>query len=456
MVRSRFAPSPTGPLHLGGARTALFAWLEAKARGGEFLLRLEDTDASRSKEEHADSIGQALLWLGMAPDGEVARQKDNAERHRQVAEQLLQAGRAYRCYCGPEELDKMRRQAEGEGRKPRYDGRCRSRKDAGDGPHVIRFRSPDGGSVTLRDRVQGEISFANDELDDLVIVRSDGSPTYHLAVVVDDSDMGVTEVIRGSDHLNNTPRQMHIVEAIGAEPPRYAHLPLLLAANGKPLSKRDKSADILEYREQGFLPQAMVNYLARLGWSHGDQEVFTPGQLQRLFSVDKVHAAPARCDPDKLHWINQQHITRLPPAEQGRHLAAHLASMGITAEGVDMELLLQQMVPRNDTFAKMARAAAVFYRDPEIDEAAASKHLTPDNKLLLQELLQELQGTDWQQDALHQALQQVVERHGIKFGKLAQAVRVAVCGGTASPPIDLTLLLVGKEGALRRLRQAVP
>ena len=401
------------------------------------------------------SIENALQWLGIVPDEEVVRQKGRADRHRQVAEQLLEAGRAYRCYCSPEEIGEMRKQAESEGRKPRYDGRCRDRKGGGDGPHVIRFRSPDGGSLMLRDRVQGEIRFANDELDDLVIVRSDGSPTYHLAVVVDDNDMGVTEVIRGSDHLNNTPRQMHIIEAIGAKLPQYAHLPLLLAANGKPLSKRDKSADILEYRQQGFLPQAMINYLARLGWSHGDQEIFSVEQLEQLFSVDKVHAAPARCDPDKLHWINQQHIMQLPSAEQGRLLTAQLAELGISAQGVDMELLLLQMVPRNDTFVKMAQAAAMFYRDPEVDQAAANKHLTPDNKLLLQELRQELQDADWQQEALHQALQQVVERHGVKFGKLAQAVRVAVCGSTASPPIDVTLLLVGRESALRRLDRAL-
>ena len=398
-----------------------------------------------------DSISEGLNWLGISSTEDAVYQKNNITRHSAVAMQLLDAGHAYRCYCSPEEIEAMRQQAQQEGRKPRYDGRCRNRAQPGEGPHVIRFRTPGSGSVTIKDRVQGKINFPNDELDDLVIVRADGSPTYHLAVVVDDNDMGVTEVIRGSDHLNNTPRQAHIIDAICANRPQYTHLPLLLAANGKPMSKRDKAADILQYREQGFLPQAVVNFLARLGWSHGDQEIFSMEQLQQLFSVDNVNRAPARCDLDKLRWLNQQHIMQLTTAEQETNLAEHLLKLGIKAEGVNTQELVQQLVTRNNTFADMAQAAVVFYRDPEIEEAAAEKHLTNETMPLLKELRISLQNTNWQKEDIHNAIQQVVEKNGIKFGKLAQAVRVAACGSTSSPPIDITLKLIGKEGTLRRL-----
>jgi glutamyl-tRNA synthetase len=312
-VRTRFAPSPTGYLHIGSVRTALYAWLFARHHGGRYILRVEDTDRERSTQAAVDAILEGMAWLGLGYDEGPFYQTQRFPRYREVVDQLLAGGHAYHCYCTREELDAMRAAAQAEGRKPRYDGRCRERKAPRDGvAPVVRFRNPSSGDVVLEDRVKGRIVFANAELDDLIIARSDGTPTYNFTVVVDDADMRITHVIRGDDHVNNTPRQINMFSALGVAPPVYAHLPMIHGTDGAKLSKRHGAVNVLEYRDMGFLPQGLLNYLLRLGWSHGDQEIFSVDDMVRLFDLDKVSRAAASFDPSKLLWVNQQHMQSTP------------------------------------------------------------------------------------------------------------------------------------------------
>ena len=458
-IRTRFAPSPTGVLHLGGLRTALYNWLYARRHGGEFLLRIEDTDRQRSSDEHVATIVEALQNFGLDLDGEPLLQSSRVERHREVAQQLLDLGSAYHCYCSPEELTAMREEQRARGQDPRYDGRCRERTEprAGVAP-VLRFRRPDTEAVVVQDWLHGEVRYRTAQLDDLVLLRADGLPTYHLSCVTDDEDMGVRQVIRGDDHLNNTPRQLQLIEALGWTPPEYCHLPLLLAPDGRKLSKRDEATDALHYLRAGYLPQAVLNYLARLGWSHGDQEVFTIGQLIEHFDRDGLGASASRLDGDKLRWINQQHMKTAPVETLCDGLATQFKSMELNPNtGPPLADVAEAWRERAETFVDMAKAARWAYTDEvELSERAARKFLRPvvrEPLTAARAALAEL--ANWTSADIHACVVQVAESLGIGFGKLGQPLRVAITGDAVSPPIDTTLYLAGRAATLKRLDKAL-
>ena len=458
-VRTRFAPSPTGVLHLGGLRTALYNWLYARRHGGEFLLRIEDTDRQRSSPEHVRTIVDALRRFGMDLDGEPLLQSSRLERHREVANQLLAAGSAYHCYCTPEELAAMRDQQRARGEDPRYDGRCRERTGprAGIDP-VVRFRRPDTEEVVVQDWLHGEVRYRNTQLDDLVLLRADGMPTYHLSCVIDDKDMGVRQVIRGDDHLNNTPRQLQLIQALGWIAPEYCHLPLLLAPDGKKLSKRDEATDALHYLRAGYLPDAVLNYLARLGWSHGDQEVFSVSELIDSFGREGLGASASRLDAGKLNWINQQHMKRDAAETLSEGLATQLKRLGLDpGDGPPLHEAVEAWRERAETFADMAQAARWAYSgEIELDERAARKFLRPVVREALAAVRIALSGLEeWASDAIHACIAETAESQGIGFGKLGQPLRVAVTGGAVSPPIDTTLSLAGRARTLDRLHKAL-
>ena len=459
-VRTRFAPSPTGQLHLGGARTALFSWLYARHCQGRFVLRIEDTDRERSTAEATRSILEGLDWLGLRADEGPYYQTERMERYRTAIDELLRAGRAYRCYCNREELEKMRAEAVARGDKPRYNGRCRRRTapPAPGTPFVVRFRTPQTGQVTVDDLVQGRVSYDNGELDDLVLARSDGAPTYNLTVVVDDRDMQISHVIRGDDHLNNTPRQLHLFEAFDAPPPRYAHVPLILGADGTRLSKRHGADGVLAYREEGYLPTALLNYLARLGWSHGDQELFEVEELTARFDIAGVNRAAARFDSDKLRWCNQRHLQRCKPADLLEPLGTQLRALGADLrEGPDLERVIQVQCERHATLKEIAQDSLVYYRDPPSwDLRAVRKFFREGTAAALQETIVRLANLErWEPESIQEALRTVTRERGLKFGQLAQPLRILVCGVPASPPIDATLELLGRERTLQRLRQGL-
>jgi glutamyl-tRNA synthetase len=458
-VRTRFAPSPTGFLHIGGVRTALFAWLFARHHGGEFILRIEDTDRERSTQAAVDAILEGMAWAGLGWDEGPYYQMQRLARYRAVADQLLASGHAYHCYCTREELDAMRAAQQARGEKPRYDGRCRDRTSPRDGvPPVVRFRTPGEGTIVVDDLVRGRVEFANADLDDLVIMRPDGVPTFHFGVVVDDADMGITHVIRGDDHLNNTPRQMHILAALGQPVPAYAHLPMILGPDGAKLSKRHGAVNVLEYRDAGFLPEALLNCLVRLGWAAGDQEIFSVDEMVALFDIGDVNASAARFDPEKLRWINQQHLRS---AEAGRVAAAlrpHYAAAGIdVAAGPPLEAVVDAYRERAATLRDIVDGSHYLFGDhlPR-DEAAFRKHLVPPVRAPLLDVLVRLRElTAWNRAAIHAAVAAAAEACGVGFGKLGQPLRVAVTGGTVSPPIDVTLELVGQARTLARIEAAL-
>jgi glutamyl-tRNA synthetase len=458
-VRTRFAPSPTGYLHIGGARTALFSWAYARKLDGEFILRIEDTDRERSTQASVDVILEGLKWLELDCDEGPYYQSRRGDRYRDAIEQLLREGQAYRCYCTHEELEAMRAEQLKRKEKPRYSGRCRMRTSprAGIEP-VIRFRNPLDGQVVIDDQVHGCVVFENRELDDLVIARADGSPTYNLCVVVDDSDMAITHVIRGDDHLNNTPRQVNILGALGVTPPQYAHVPMILGADGKRLSKRHGAVSVLQYRDEGYLPHALLNYLVRLGWSHGDQEVFTRAEIMEKFDINDVHRSAATFNPDKLLWLNQHYIKESAPETIVPHLIWNLEKQNIPlTHGPAPEALLTAQKERARTLADLASNSRFFYVDLDgYDEQAARKHLTREAGEILDRLRTVLEPVrDWRALAIHQAIMQVSEEKALKLGKVAQPLRVAVCGGAVSPPIDVTLELLGKPRTLGRISDAV-
>jgi glutamyl-tRNA synthetase len=459
VVTTRFAPSPTGFLHIGGARTALFSWLYARQRGGRFLLRIEDTDRERSTDAAVKAIFDGMEWLGLAADERPVFQTQRYDRYREVANQLLAAGRAYRCYCTKEELEQMRAGQMARKEKPRYDGRCRHRTEAPAGlPSVIRFRNPEDGATVVRDLIKGEVAFQNAELDDLIIMRSDGNPTYNFCVVVDDWDMKVTHVIRGDDHVNNTPRQINILEALGAEPPAYAHVPMILGSDGVKLSKRHGAVSVVEYRALGFHPDAVLNYLARLGWSHGDQELFTREELVRLFDIGKVQKAPARFDLEKLIWVNHELLKRMEPAAAIGEFYWHMERLGVNASaGPRLEDVFLAQRERCKTFVEMAEKSRFFYQDvTEYAGKDAAKHFTPAAADLLEALVAALREVQpWVAESLHAAVHALAEKRGVGLGQVAQPIRVAVAGMAISPPIDQTLALLGRERALARLEAAV-
>ncbi|MBN1237835.1 MAG: glutamate--tRNA ligase [Gammaproteobacteria bacterium] len=457
--RTRFAPSPTGYLHIGSVRTALYAWLYARRHGGEYILRIEDTDRERSTQEAVDAILNGLDWLGLDADEGPIYQTQRFGRYREVLDRLLEQDKAYRCYCTREEIDAMRAAAMDKGEKPRYDGRCRSGdRVRGDVEPVVRFKNPLSGEVVLDDLVKGRIVFDNAELDDLIIARSDGTPTYNFTVVVDDADMRITHVIRGDDHVNNTPRQINMFRALGVEPPAYAHLPMIHGPDGAKLSKRHGAVNVLEYRAMGFLPQALLNYLLRLGWSHGDQEIFTLEEMQRLFDLDKVSRSAASFDPMKLLWVNQQHIQAAPEEQLVGLLRGQLEAQGVDpASGPPLELTVEALRERSQTILEMAEQAHCYYEEyEELDEKSAKAHLRPVAREVLVDLREAFGALDdWSESATQQVVERVAEGRGVKLGKVAQPLRVALTGRAASPGIGVTLVLVGKARTLERIDRAL-
>ncbi|HXG28427.1 MAG TPA: glutamate--tRNA ligase [Nevskiales bacterium] len=459
-VRTRFAPSPTGYLHIGGARTALFSWLYARRHGGEFLLRIEDTDRERSTDDAVRAIFEGMEWLGLTPDQPPVFQTRRFDRYRAVAQQLLDEGKAYHCYCSREELEQMRAQQMARKEKPRYDGRCRQRTEPKPGVQpVLRFRNPTDGEVVIEDLIKGRIVFQNAELDDLIIVRADGTPTYNFCVVVDDADMGITHVVRGDDHVNNTPRQINILQALGVTPPQYAHVPMILGADGVKLSKRHGAVSVIEYRTLGFMPEAVLNYLVRLGWSHGDQELFTRQQMIELFDITRVQQSPARFDLEKLVWVNHQYLKSAEPAVVAAELDWHLKRLGVDVTGGPplAEVVLAQR-ERCKTLVEMSEKSVFFYRDFErYDDKAAAKHLNAETLPALRALQAALTGLTggWDAAAIQGAVDGVAAALGAKLGAVAQPLRVAVAGNSVSPPIDQTLRLLGRERTLARVARAI-
>jgi len=457
-VRTRFAPSPTGMLHIGGARTALFSWLYARHSGGEFVLRIEDTDRERSTDEATQVILDGLRWLGLSWDGDPVYQSQRQDAHIAAVDRLLAEGKAYRCYCSKAELDAMREAQRAAGKKPMYDGRCRHRKDhPADAEHVVRFRSPDVGETRVHDRVLGEVVFSNSELDDLILMRSDGSPTYNLAVVVDDADMEITHVIRGADHLNNTPRQIQLYEALGLPVPAFAHIPLIHGPDGAKMSKRHGAVAVTEYREAGYLADAVVNYLVRLGWSHGDEEVFSREQLIELFDFDGLGKTAARFDQQKLDWLNAHYLRAGEPASLVSMVADLLQARGVRAERPDLVHVIAVLQERSKNLIDMAEGARMFYEAPADYEAkAVKKHFSEATWPLLDDFIKGAGHLEtWDEVMLHALLSEVCEAHEVKLGKLAQPIRILLSGRSVSPPIDATLALLGREEALQRLREGV-
>jgi glutamyl-tRNA synthetase len=458
-VVTRFAPSPTGMLHVGGVRTALFSWLYARRTGGKFILRVEDTDRERSTDEAVRVILDGMAWLGLTADAGPYFQTQRFERYREVLAQMLQAGSAYRCYCTKQELEALREQQLARKEKPRYTGICRERAEprAGVEP-VVRFRNPTEGAVVVQDLVHGPVTFQNAELDDLIIARSDGTPTYNFSVVVDDRDMGITHVIRGDDHLNNTPRQINMLLALGAALPEYAHVPMILGPDGAKLSKRHGAVSVLQYAEEGYLPDALLNYLVRLGWSHGDQEVFSRAEMIAAFDIHDVNKAASAFNPEKLLWLNQQHMVRSPPAALVPHLRAQLRRLGCDS---DDQALLEGVIlaqrERSKTLKEMALNSRFFFvEEINIDPKAAAKHLNSDGLTMLAKVRERLQTvTDWNAASLNAALNELAAGLQTGLGKIAQPVRVAVSGTPVSPPIDATLALLGRARTLARLDAAL-
>jgi glutamyl-tRNA synthetase len=460
-TRTRFAPSPTGFLHIGGARTALYAWLEARRRGGTFILRIEDTDRERSTQAAVQAILDGMAWLGLSADEGPFYQTERTHRYTEVAERLLSEGKAYYAYESKAEIETMREAALARGEKPRYNGYYRDRNEPWreDTNRVVRFKTPRENSVVFEDKVKGRIEIANSELDDLVIMRSDGLPTYNFAVVVDDMDMGITEVIRGDDHVNNTPRQINIYHALGAPVPAFAHLPMILDQDGKKLSKRSNAVAVMDYREQGFLPHAILNYLVRLGWSHGDQEVFSIQEMQRLFDVADVHRAPARFDTEKLAWLNQHYLKHDDPASLVPEFTWHLERLGIdVAVGPAPAAVIVALRERVHTLTEMAERARIWYAPiGEWDVKAISKHLgaatAPAVLEAARDALQAL--PEWAPAPIHEMVREVAERLELGMGKVAQPLRVAMTGTQVSPPIEDTIYLCGRDTALARIDEAL-
>jgi glutamyl-tRNA synthetase len=457
-IRTRFAPSPTGYLHIGGARTALFAWLYARKHGGKFVLRIEDTDLERSTEESVNAILEGMAWMGLDYDEGPFYQTHRFDRYEEVIQQLLADGKAYRCCCSKERIDNLREEQMAAKEKPRYDGHCRGQEVSADEPHVIRFANPQEGAVQFDDLVRGSITVQNSELDDLIIKRTDGSPTYNLSVVVDDFDMKISHVIRGDDHINNTPRQINILKAMGVEAPTYAHVPMILGEDGARLSKRHGATSVVDYREMGYLPEAVINYLVRLGWSSGDQELFTLDEMISLFDVVDVNKAPSTFNTEKLKWINAQYLKEDTASRVARLVSVHLGNLGIDpTEGPSLEEVVVAQRERAQTLIELAEICQFYYRDfEEFDENMAKKQLRPVAAEVLELAQTKLNALDdWNIEAIHDVIHGVAEELDIKMGKVGTPLRVAVTGGAPSPSLDLTIYLIGKDACNRRINKAL-
>ncbi|MBT0652748.1 glutamate--tRNA ligase [Geomobilimonas luticola] len=458
-VRLRFAPSPTGYLHVGGARTALFNWLLARKEGGKFILRIEDTDVARSTQESVDAILDGMRWLGLDWDEGPFYQSDNFPLYKEFVEKLLAAGKAYKCYCTAEELEAKRERALQEGRKPKYDGTCRELAgEQPDKPYVVRFRAPQEGVTAFDDLIKGRISFNNEELDDLIIQRSDGTPTYNFVVVVDDASMGITTVIRGDDHVNNTPRQILLYEALGCPVPRFAHVPMILGADKTRLSKRHGATSVMAYRDMGFLPEAMVNYLVRLGWSYGDEEIFSRDELVEKFSIENVGRSAGVFNPDKLLWLNAHYIKTGDPIRLAGLLLPFLAERGVDpTAGPDLAAVVKTLQERARTMLELADGAVFYYRQEfDYDEQAAAKFLKPEVATLYEALLAKLAALPhFSHDGIEVAFKEFCEEQGIKMGQIGPPVRIALCGGTTSPSIYEVMEVLGEAETRRRLERAL-
>ncbi|MBO1113328.1 glutamate--tRNA ligase [Bordetella petrii] len=457
-IRTRFAPSPTGFLHLGGARTALFSWAFARHHQGVFVLRIEDTDLERSTPEAVQAILDSMDWLGMQPDEGPFYQMQRMDRYREVVAQMLREGTAYHCYSSPEEVEAMREAARAKGLKPRYDGTWRPEPGktlppvpAGRKP-VVRFKNPQDGATGWNDMVKGPISFDNTELDDLIIARPDGTPTYNFCVVVDDWDMGITHVLRGDDHVNNTPRQINILRALGATLPEYGHVPMILGPDGEKLSKRHGAVNVMEYDAQGYLPEAMVNYLARLGWSHGDDELFTREQLVQWFDTRHLSKSASQWDPKKLNWVNAHYIKQMDNAELAARVAPRIERRGGNPAAVDLAAAMGLLKDRAETLEQLAESTLLFCRpfQPAAAELA-EQHLTPAAREALADFAQRAQATDWTREAIAALIKTVLAERGLKMPQLAIPLRVAVVGQTQTPAVDAVLTLIGKDAVLQRL-----
>ena len=458
MVRTRFAPSPTGYLHIGGARTALFSWAYARKHGGKFVLRIEDTDLERHTEEAVTAIYESMRWLGLDWDEGPFRQMQRLARYREVADELIRKGRAYACYASKEELDAMRETQRAHGAKPRYDGRWRPENAKGKTPPasvtpVIRFRNPDDGDVAWTDLVKGPISISNRELDDLVILRADGVPTYNFGVVVDDLDMAMTHVIRGDDHVNNTPRQINIYEALGAPVPQFGHVPMILGPDGEKLSKRHGAVSVTQYDEDGYLPEALVNYLARLGWSHGDDEVFPVAEFIDWFELDHISRSPAQFNPEKLAWLNHQYMKTADPARLAQLVAPRIEREGgLLSSGPPLGRVTALLRDRAQTLNELADAAMMFYRDIEPSAELTSAHLGDEARAILGDLRARLERLSaWEATHIIGAIGETLKARALKMPKVAMPLRVAVFGQPQTPDIGTVLELAGRERVLRRL-----
>ncbi len=460
MIKTRFAPSPTGVLHVGGARTALFCWLYSRKKGGRFVLRIEDTDLERSTPESVQAILDGMAWLGLDCDEGPFFQTQRFDRYLEVIEQLLEQGDAYYCQCSRERLEALRTEQMAARQKPRYDGCCRDlglRPD-GNTPMVVRFRNPREGAVEFDDCVKGSISVANAELDDLIIARSDGSPTYNLSVVVDDMDMAITHVIRGDDHVNNTPRQINILNALGATVPIYAHVPMILGDDGKRLSKRHGAVGVMQYREAGYLPEAMLNYLVRLGWSHGDQEIFDRDQMIDLFSLEALNSSAASFNTEKLNWINQQYLVASPLERIVTLVLERLGQVGIDVDpALDLSTIVDLYRQRSSTINQLADSIRYCFEDfADYDPKAVKRAFGADAAQPLQRLHDEFESlTSWQAAEIHAVITAITEELGVGMGKVGQPLRVALTGGSFSPPIDQTVEMLGKQRSLARIRRAI-
>ncbi|HEJ9486597.1 glutamate--tRNA ligase [Proteus sp. GOKU] len=459
-IKTRFAPSPTGYLHVGGARTALYSWLYSRHNKGEFVLRIEDTDLERSTQPAIDAIMDGMNWLNLNWDEGPYYQTKRFDRYNQVIDQMLSAGTAYRCYCSKERLEQLREDQMAKGEKPRYDGCCRggNHNHSADEPHVVRFLNPQEGSVIFDDKIRGPIEFSNQELDDLIIRRTDGSPTYNFCVVIDDWDMEITHVIRGEDHINNTPRQINILKALGAPVPEYAHVSMILGDDGKKLSKRYNAVSVMQYRDDGYLPEALLNYLVRLGWSHGDQEIFTIDEMIEHFTLEAISKSASAFNTDKLLWLNHHYINTLPAEKVAVHLDWHIKQQNIdTSNGPSLVELIKLLGERCKTLKEMAESCHYFYVDFEtFEETAAKKHLRPVARQPLEVVRDKLSAiTEWTAENVHQAIQDTADELEVGMGKVGMPLRVAVTGAGQSPGLDVTVHAIGKTRSVARINKAL-
>lgn len=454
MIRTRFAPSPTGYLHIGGARTALFSWAYARRHGGKFILRIEDTDLERSTAQSTQAILDGMAWLGLDYDEGPFYQMHRLERYHELAEQLLRTGNAYHCYASKEELDMMREQQRAAGLKPRYDGRWRDSKKTppvGVKP-VVRLKNPSDGHVAFEDLVKGRIVVSNSELDDLVLLRADGVPTYNFGVIIDDLDMNISHVIRGDDHVNNTPRQINILKALGGALPQYAHVPMILGSDGERLSKRHGAVSVMQYLEDGYLPEALLNYLARLGWSHGDEEIFSSEQMIEWFDLASINCAPAKFNPEKLSWLNQQYLKTADNSRLAELATPFLETDGCnTATGPDLLKVVGLLKERVNTVAELADAAVYFFRPLEPSTELKAVHFSSEVRPAMIDLMGQLTSAEWDRQIIHDSIKAAATKHGLKMPKVAMPLRVMVTGEAQTPSIDAVLELLGREETLKRM-----